>query len=120
MTLKGDRPQHRGSRSPLRPPTGWRLRRPRPGRSMRAARVIPTALLAGLFLTLPGTVPGIGRLGGPTPASRDPPIPDREPASPPPRPAGHVGATASIGDAAATVPTTDQRPDPSDESTGDL
>jgi len=32
---------------------------------MRAARVIPTALLAGLFLTLPGTLPGIGRLGGP-------------------------------------------------------
>ena len=32
---------------------------------MRAARVIPTALLAGLFLTLPGTLPGIDRLGGP-------------------------------------------------------
>ena len=32
---------------------------------MRAARVIPTALLAGLFLTLLGTLPGIGRLGGP-------------------------------------------------------
>jgi uncharacterized protein YkwD len=32
---------------------------------MRTARVIPTALLAGLFLTLPGTLPGIGGLGGP-------------------------------------------------------
>ena len=32
---------------------------------MRATRVIPTALLAGLFLTLPGTLPGIGGLGGP-------------------------------------------------------
>jgi uncharacterized protein YkwD len=32
---------------------------------MRAVRVIPTALLAGLFLTLPGTVPAVGPLGGP-------------------------------------------------------
>jgi len=31
---------------------------------MRAARVIPTALLAGLFLTLPGTLPGIAPADG--------------------------------------------------------
>jgi uncharacterized protein YkwD len=33
---------------------------------MRATRVIPTALLAGLFLTLPGALPGIDGLGAPT------------------------------------------------------
>jgi hypothetical protein len=62
----------------------------------------------------------IGPTTGPTPASRDTPIPDVDPASPVPSPVGNVDATASIGDAAATVPTTDQRPDPSDDSTGDL
>ena len=30
---------------------------------MRAARVIPTALLAGLFLTLPGVAPADGLAG---------------------------------------------------------
>ena len=54
---------------------------------------------------------------GPTPAGRDTPIPDVDPAAPVPSPVGNVDATASIGDAAATVPTADRRPDPGDDST---
>ena len=38
----------------------------------------------------------------------------------PPRPPANPDATTSIGNAAATVPPTDHRPDPSDSSTGEL
>ena len=49
-----------------------------------------------------------------TPRSR------RDPAAPVPSPPGNSDATASIGDPVATVPPADERPDPSDSSTGEL